>query len=317
MWSPNCTHYLLWYIHREQLKGSSLFSVVIMGLLIVPTALLNALILLTIWRRPTFHNPSNICICNLALSDLSVAVIAIPLMITWKLYEMNSGEPSIVCSLAYSAMSLGSIVSGTSFFTLTLAILDRFLALRLHLHYRSMVTNGRVIRTCISTWIGSFIVSMSLFIDVFIYDVLVLSVMIPCMGLFVFCHYKIFRIVQHHKNQIHVQMNSPQQKTFSSLSRYKSTVSTLIYLILVFFILYASFIMFSFYHQLVGHTIFYMHGWTISIPLMYINSVCNPLIYCWKLRELRQAMKKTFFHLIGKDDVSATWATKTHRTAFN
>lgn len=316
MWSPNCTHYLLWHIHKEQLRGSSLFSVLVMGLLIVPTAFLNSLILLTIWRRPTFHSPSNICISNLALSDLAVATIAIPLMITWKIYDMNSDDPNIVCSLAYSATFLGSLVSGTSFFTLTLAILDRFLALRLHLHYRSVVTNGRVIRTCVSFWIGSFIVSMSLFIDIFIYDVLVLSVMIPCMSLFIFSHYKIFRIVQHHKNQIHVQMNSPQHRTFSNLSRYKSTVSTLIYLILVFFILYASFIVFSFYHQLKGHTLFYMHGWTISIALMYINSFCNPLIYCWKLKELRRAMKKTFYNLIGKDDMSTVWATKIQRITY-
>lgn len=308
---------MLWYSHRDQLKVSSLSFVITTGLLIAPIAVSNALILLTIWRKPSFQSPSNIYICNLALSDIAVAIIGIPLWIASKTHELMSGDPQIACSLAYIATVAGTTVSGASCLTLILAILDRYLALRLHLRYTTVVTKRRVSITCICAWFISFAVAMAIFIGIDVYDYSVIAVMIPYTFLLFFCYYKIFRVVHRHQNQIDVQIDNPQKRTSFNLSHYKKTVSALAYLLIVFFILYSPIVGFSFYHQVRGPSMLYMHGWTISILLLFFNSAVNPVICCWKLGELRRATKKTFFRLIRKDDVSVTWATQTDGNTFH
>lgn len=302
MSSFNCSNFFVWYAYRERLSGISLSSIIIMALLIIPTAFMNILILYTIVSKPAFHNPSNLFICNLAISDIAVAVIRIPLSVTWKLYEQTSGNPQIACVLGYSAMVAGTTVSGASSLTLILAILDRYFALRLHLQYPSVVTNSRVIVTCMLTWLSSSTVAMVIFIGVNVYDFVVISLLGPSMFILFFSYYKIFRVVHHHQNQIHVQTaHGQQQGTFPNLSRYKKTASTLLFLFLIFFIFYAPYGLFSLYRQVEGHTVFYMKGWTISVVFIYLNSALNPIICCWKIRELRSAVKKVLFQLIGKD----------------
>ncbi|XP_028514222.1 melanocortin receptor 4-like [Exaiptasia diaphana] len=312
----NCSHLMQWYTHREQLKVSSLCFVITTGLLSMPIAVSNALILLTIWRKPAFQSPSNIFICNLALSDIAVAVIGIPLWISSKVYDLMSGDPDTACTLAYSATVAGTTVSGASCLTLISAILDRYLALRLHLRYPSVVTKRRVAMVCGCTWFTSLSVAIAVFIGITVYDFAVISVMIPYTILLFFSYYKIFRVVHRHQNQIHAQNNDTQKGPSLNISRYKKTVSALAYLLIVFFILYSPIVGFSFYHQVRGPTLLYMHGWTISILLLFFNSAVNPLICCWKLGDLRRAMKKTLFKFIRKDDVSVTWATETAGNTF-
>ncbi|XP_020898092.1 melanocyte-stimulating hormone receptor-like [Exaiptasia diaphana] len=314
----DCSSFFLWYAYREQLSGISLCCVVIMGLLVVPIAFMNILILYIIMSKPAFHTPSNIFICNLAVSDITVAVIGIPLSITWRLYEQTSGDPEIACYLGYSAIVAGTTVSGASSLTLISAILDRYLALRFHLQYPSVVTNARVITTCILTWFSSSTIAMVIFIGMDVYDFLIASLLGPSMSLLFFAYYKIFRAVHHHQNQIHNQTsNVEQQGTFPNLSRYKKSASALLYLFVFFFIFFAPYSLFSLYHQVQGHTIYYMRGFAISVTLIYLNSALNPVICCWKIRELRRAVKKTLFQFIGKDMNSAEMGNNSRLSTIN
>ena len=34
-------------------------------------------------------------------------------------------------------------------------------------------------------------------------------------------------------------------------------------------------------------------AWNVSVTLLYLNSSLNPLVYCWKMKEIKQAVKNT------------------------
>jgi len=275
---------------------------------VIPTALLNTLVLITVWRRPSLHSPSNVFICNLALSDIAVAVIGIPTFSAWKLSELKSMNHATVCSLAYTATVMGTTVGGASFLTITAATVDRYLALKLHLSYVSVVTTYRVMAVCISTWFISGFLSIFLFLAISEYYILILSIMIPSIILIGFCYCKIFAVVQHHHNQIHIQTGALEgQGTFPNIHRFKKTLSALFYLFVLFIILYTPYVAVMLLHEINGVSMLYLNGWIVSTSLMYTNSVLNPLIYCWRLRELRTAMKETclFFFCNGGNCSSA------------
>lgn len=303
----NCIHPIAWHYHRDDLFASDIFFLISTGSSLLPIIFLNILTLVTVWRKPSFHSPSNIFICNLAISDLAVGVIAIPLSMAWKITNITSENTSVICAVGYSAALTGATAAGSSFLTLILATFDRYLALRYHLHYPTKVTTRRVLVVCVVGWLFSFVEGLSLFYGITVFDSLALSCMVPSMILLVVCYYKIYSIVHHHHNQIQAQVNHTEQQTaLPNISRFKKTISVFVYLIIVFFLFYTPFGIVALYEKLKGYTVFYLHAYTISLAIIYVNSALNPIIYCWRLKEFRNAMKETLYMLFSMNAVIET-----------
>ena len=43
------------------------------------------------------------------------------------------------------------------------------------------------------------------------------------------------------------------------------------------------------------------YPWLSTATLVYLNSTLNPILYCWKMRELRQAVKDTIRQFCCRD----------------
>jgi len=211
--------------------------------------------------------------------------------------NITSDDLEIICTCGKLGAVGGVAVAGTSFFTLTAAVVDRYFALRYHLRYSSIVTTPRVIAVCIGCWLLALAASLTQFSSVYLFEVTVLALMAPCMVLIIVCYYKIYLIVRHHHNQIQAQVTE-ENVTMPNMSCYKKTVSILVYLVIVFFIFYTPYTFILVYEKFEGYSLVYFHGWLISVSFIYISSSLNPLIYCWRLKEFRVAMKETFWLII-------------------
>ena len=53
-----------------------------------------------------------------------------------------------------------------------------------------------------------------------------------------------------------------------------------------------------------------------GLTLVYLNSSMNPLLYCWKIREVRHAVKETL-RIFGFRWVSGDWRTKWHEETWS
>jgi len=293
----NCAHFKAWYGQERDLISSNLFFLTSTGLSVLPTIFLNGLTLFTIWRKPSLHSPSNIFICNLAMSDLAVGAVAIPLTMAWKITEMSHENLSVVCAVGYCATVMGNAAAGTSFVTLIAATVDRYLALRYHLHYPTIVTTSRVTACCIACWVLAIAVGFSSFGGNIVYEIVNPVLNIPFIAVMVVCYYKIYLIAQRHHNQIQSQVTNKEQVTPPNISRFKKTVSVLVYLSIVFFAVYSPYIAISVYQKFEGYTLFYFNAWNISASFIFISSTLNPIIYCWRFKEFRTAMKESFYLL--------------------
>ena len=84
-----------------------------------------------------------------------------------------------------------------------------------------------------------------------------------------------------------------QERVRLNIVQYKKVVSSIFWLQLTLVACYAPFITVSLLRHTVlsGKTI---HGlWLFTATLVYSNSSLNPFLYCWKIREVRMAVKNT------------------------
>ncbi|XP_068734826.1 uncharacterized protein [Montipora capricornis] len=78
----------------------------------------NAVVILVVWKTRELHTPSNVLLSCLALSDLTVGLIAQPSFVIHKIGELNNSL-SMYCTTRILTESLGCITAGTSVLTMT------------------------------------------------------------------------------------------------------------------------------------------------------------------------------------------------------
>ena len=257
----------------------------------------NSLVVLAIWRTPSLHSPSYVLLSGLALSDLGVGLIAQPTFVgsNIALIKGNCDCFSQLFKVRLSATDMFFAVTGL---TLCAVSFDRFPALKIHLRYQEFVTVRRILlllssiwmlATVYTTWMALHRSSAILFSAVKIAVLLLFSL---------WCYFKIFQTVRHHRSQIQnlarvSQLNGDQ--TLPNITRYQKSVRSLLYIVSLFLVSCLPWVCFI----VARHTsadddssdIFLIVKLSI-FTLTYLNSCINPLLYCWRMGEVRQAVKR-------------------------
>jgi len=91
--------------------------------------------------------------------------------------------------------------------------------------------------------------------------------------------------------QDHVQQ--PNQTNELNIARYKKAVSTAIWLQLTLIACYLPYGVASAFVTNGGKSSSVSYAWIYTSTIVLSNSSINPILYCWKLDEVRQAVKDT------------------------
>ena len=192
---------------------------------------------------------------------------------------------------------LSLILCGISVLMSTAISVDRLLALLLGLRYRHVVTLKRVRVVIICSWL---IGVSPAWIWVWREDVAkqeTVVVIILSLVTSIFCYTRIHLKLRHH--QVQVQNNFPQGQLNGegiplNIERYKMIVSSILWVQLA---LAACFVPIGVMALLYANGIENDTNRTVAISLIYLNSSLNRFLYCWKIRDVRQAVKDTIRHL--------------------
>ena len=232
---------------------------------------------------------------SLAVSDLGVGLLVHPLYIARLVMNTEQGSNISAYHGVYTVhLIIGYVFSNASFLGVVLLTVDRFLAIHLHLRYRQLVTHKRVIVAVILKWLLSSV--SSLFnLDRILEKVnettsaIVGAVCLIITGLLC-C--KIYRTVKHHKNRIHaLQVQQPAQNgEMANSARLRKTVVATFYVYVVFLVCYLPLFCVRAATAIRGESALGLHLLYYAATIMYLNSSLNPLIYCWKMRHIRQAV---------------------------
>ena len=257
---------------------------------------LNSVTINKIRKTSSASLPKNlrVLLLNLAFSDVSVGLVVQPFYIIYLtfLFESQKGDNLHIMETLFLVIGVPFLCA--SILGVLALIVDRFLAVYLHLRYQEIVTPKRVVSILILSWVISTIVSLpwitheyhdflSIFLNIFL---------ITCLITIAFLQCKIYSIVRRHRFQIRAQQGSIQteDETRATFERQKSSVRSAFYIYLLLLACYLPYIFAEFaLRNFEGRMLMIFHEYTMT--LMLVNSCLNPLIYCWKLRHIRRTIR--------------------------
>ena len=256
------------------------------------TALIgNFLILTTILKTSSLHTAANFLLVNLAVSDLAVGLVGHPLFVAAllvRLYRPLNGVSMLLWRIFNTVISF---LCGASFFTITAIGFDRLLALQLHLRYEVIVTPFRI------GWIISFIWMVSgVFSSVRLYSNLTYNALSPIIFTLLVgnsaVYLRVYLIVRRHLKQVFHRDGPTHSDNIFSVQRFKrSALNTF----LVYILMLCCYLLYSLVLEI------FIEGIDISLlvrhlttTIVLLNSSLNPLLYYWRVREIRSAMRQNF-----------------------
>jgi len=256
------------------------------------TAILgNALILVSLRKESSLHPRSKILLRSLAVSDLCVGLISEPLTVTYWLSELN-GHWNI-CRYVWAAGYIASIIlCVVSLLTVTAISVDRLLAL-LGLRYRQEVTLKGTYVIVTTFWIMSTAITTMYFWNFLIALWYAFSVVLLCLVISISSYTKIFFSLRHYQAQLQSQTQRPSQENPLNIARYKKAVSSALWLQLTLVACYLphGIVTALWSNNELFPSVFLATKYTITS--VFLNSSLNPILYCWKIQEVRQEVKNT------------------------
>lgn len=126
----------------------------------------------------------------------------------------------------------------------------------------------------------------------------------------IYCYARIFFVLRNHTQAQVIPQSQPNGISQLNFSRYRKTVSTALWVFATLVICYLPFVLVLITRAILSEiagslVIIFLFG----ITLVYLNSSLNPLLYCWKIREVRHAVKEILRNL-GFGKLFGDWRTK-------
>ena len=283
-----CSTELTGGIHNQLI-----FLSVVNSFLSIAAFLGNTLILVALHKESSLHPPSKLLLRSLAVTDLCVGITAEPLYVA---YFISMLIKQNICRHIYTAFQISShILSSASLFTLTKISVDRLLALLLGLRYRQVVTLKRTFLAVTLSWVSSIFGStMSLWSNPSILWYGSCTFISLCVVTSVFSYAKIFLTLRKNKVQANrVDRGPPSQTARLNQARYRKTVFSALWVQLALVVCYLPYAIVVVLSPRGGLSTSITVARLFTGTLILLNSSLNPILYCWKIKEVREAVKDT------------------------
>ena len=252
----------------------------------------NTLILAALHKESSLHPPSKLLLRSLAITDLLVGIIVEPLNVAY-LMSVKSQRWDICFNVNVALLIASYILCAVSLLVLTAISVDRLLALWLGLRYRQVVTLRRVYITVIVMWVLPIVATTSYIWNPQLLLLLLYIHLSLCLSIIIFSYMKIFFMLRHYQIQVTVAQEQPRQAIPLNIARYRKAVYSALWVQFTLFICYLPFGITQALTDLksVRFSSSVYLAKTFSFTFVFLNSALNPLLYCWKIKEVRQAVR--------------------------
>ena len=255
----------------------------------------NSLIFVALHKTSSIHPPSKLLYRCLATTDLLVGLVGQPLVAT---FWMSVGrEQWRLCRFAWEAAFVsGYGLSLISLLTMAAMSVDRLLALFLGLRYKQTVTLKRTYVIVVTLWIITGVATLCPMLVFHIAQWFGRIIISSCLLISIASYAKIFLALRRHQAQIqdHVQHSTTGQPNALNMAQYRKAVYSALLVQLVLLACYVPVsvvaIVMAYRQANLSHLVVALG---ISGTIANLNSTLNPFLYCWKISEVRQAVKQT------------------------
>ena len=278
-------------VWASEFKQQSISFSAVHILLSITATIGNSLILVALHKvsSNSLHPSSKLLYRCLATTDLTH-----PLYVTYWMSVVH--EHWSLCRYPFDGGGItGFALCSVSLLTVTAISVDRLLALLLGLRYKEIVTLRRTYIILAIVWVVSLVAGLFDHLGYHIASWYSLIGISSCLVISIASYTKIFRTLSHHQAQ--VQDNAQQQQSqpnAMNMARYRKAVHSALWVQLALVVCYIPY----FTVEIVippseerDRNRIIIEG--MAAVLVFFNSTLNPLLYCWKIREVRRAVKQT------------------------
>ena len=269
---------------------SYVFAIIINSVACLCTTTLNILVIVAVKRRPRLQNNTNILLASLAGTDLLCGVAVQPTFVAWKAFQL-SGTPNN-CLLRAIQNDLLGYQSLVSLCNLSLVTGERLLAIKYTMRYPTVVTVRNIRLGVITTWVLSTLLEILnyAFTGLPAHFALILAFfLMSCILFIVFSYAILFVEIRRHQKVIKTQQ-LPQGEIDRHVRENKAFKTT-VYIV--------SAVLFSFLPMAMALLFRPKQGYgglnDVFLPwfrtFAMLNSLLNPLIYCWRQKEMRDCIR--------------------------
>lgn len=263
---------------------------------ILPAILGNILILLAIRKTSSIAMPTKVLLGSLAFTDLGVGLLAQPL------YAVKTLSSDVLTRCVSGVLFdiLSGHLSITSFFSVMFISLDRFMALHLKLRYRTVVTLKRclfiavLVRLVALPWGLTFIWMHK------VYFLLILTILPICLVISSLSFIKIYLILRRKQKffKTPAQHKSLRQVDALTVSRYRESVNSMFIIFCALLVAYIPAWIVVLVRIIYGRTEYLDKATTATLTIVLLNSTVNPILYLWRMKDLRQSALEVIAHII-------------------
>lgn len=286
------------WMYKDDLYTACIIASVVEVIFLIPITVENLVVIIGIYKTRSLHSPSNFLICALACSDLGVGILALPFHLAWKAFLL-SNLYSQWCVAIRIAYGVGVLLAAVSLLTITAISIERTIALYMAFRYEFLVTNQKILLFTITSWLSMVLLSLIQYYDLQSYRVSAAIIVFVCFCGSSLCCFKIYQVVKHHRTQIDIQENASEyystnnpskETTKSAMKEKKRSSASMLVLYGLFLLCYTPYIGVQLALLFGAENVLVHASEIITVSIVFVNSVLNPLLYCWRMRDIRRAM---------------------------
>lgn len=263
----------------------------------LPAAIGNGVVTITTFKTSSLHKPSFVLLSCAAFADSLTGFLAQPVAMASFVAKLRR-QFSAACWLDLVKECLGWMFGGISVSILAFLSMERFLALRLGLRYQTVITVKRVLIIVVFFWLALLtLVTLRFFVlSNETYVALHLPFMFISLIILTTTYCKIHLFIKRHR----LKLSPAENQTPNSFDvvKYKKITLAVLYIVCFYWLFFAPFVCVLLAFLLTGFTQRVEGAYYITTTLILANAAVNPLLYCWKLRALRQAVLKYIKHVL-------------------
>ena len=257
----------------------------------------NLLVIRALWKASSVTSTLKKMFLSLAFCDLAVGLFSQPALAALYGATVNqaaSGNYDFdgYCPLIISlVMAPTFFLVGVSFSMISAIAGDRLLALSIHLIYQELVTEKRVNFALVVLWLSN-VLGTFVFMELPSHNEL-LAVIIQVIGLLItVAYFRIYLVVRYHQNQIHGQTQIQNDQAMQA-ARVKKSALNAFYVYIVSLVCFTPNLLAGILLVVDNSRVPTLVAYNASSFLILLNSSLNPLVYCWRYREIRNTVKDT------------------------
>ena len=283
--------------HPSSLSVAFFIFLIIVNLLTFPvTAVLNALVMISVQTKSRLRaHKSNVLLAFLALTDFTVGILVQPAFAAVLIMLLHN-EPRGYCVL--KVFRHVTVVVIASLFHLGLLTGERYIAMKHPFSYLTFFTEERLLFASAMAWFLSISHSVILLVSKPVYMRCVGISSILSFAVISFCHLTVFGETRRHERQLAAQQATPEAREEFERNRKAFKLTYIILVLLILFVLIPGTlpVVLLNYREFTPEAVYLFFSFTMS--LVFLDSLLNPIVYAWRLRQFRVAIIELLFRTV-------------------